>query len=110
MNKGDALYLILDYTIDGALLKEDDFDEIELCITDRSANHEVRFTLSDGQITWDSEKSRYVAFITQKDTFKFLPDSNSYLEYQIRLKQGEVVISSPITKLKIGGAISKEVL
>ncbi len=96
MNKGDTLTIQLDYTVDGEPITEGQFDQIEFSIGDK------RYTLTDGDITWDGESSMYALTIGQADTF----DLGGKTEYQLRLKSGTSVVSSGIGTLTLGKTIS----
>ena len=98
MNQGDALYIALDYKVNGNRITENQFDEIEFYIGDN------RYLLSEGQIVWNSDDGKYFVFVNQIETFKL---QRNPIEYQIRLRKGTEVISSPIEKLDIGKSISK---
>lgn len=98
MNKGDALLLELDFTVNGESLKEGEWDDIELSLASKS------YTLANGDIYWDGE--HYVLFMTQEDSMK-LSFTNVY---QLRLQKGDYVISSNVQKLRVGGGLSRLIL
>ena len=56
MNRGDTLYIILDYTVDDAPITEGQFDEIEFSIGNK------QYTMTDGDIEWDSDLSKYCLY------------------------------------------------
>ena len=101
MNRGDTLYIILDYTVDDAPIAEGDFDEIEFSIGNK------QYTLTGGDIEWDSDLDKYCLFVDQDDTFAF---SNPKTTYQIRLKKGKEVVSDNIKPFIIGKTISNKTL
>lgn len=110
MNNGDALYIVLDYKVDGEPIQEGQFDEIEFSIGDKYAKNSVRFLFSNGDISWDPNLEKYTLFITQRDTLKLSSGVNTYVEYQVRLRKDDVVISSPVETLQIGRSVSKQVI
>ena len=97
MNQGDALYIALDYKVNGESITENQFDEIEFCIG------ENRYLLSEGQIVWNEDAQKYYIFVNQLETFKL---QRNPIEYQLRLRKGEEVISTPVEKLTVGKTIS----
>lgn len=97
-NKGDTLYIVLDYLVDGEPLDDAQFDEIELYVGKN------RYLLTNGQIVWDSNLGKYCVFVTQADSFKL--DTQS--EYQLRLRKDDEVISTRIKRLFVGETISRE--
>lgn len=99
-NQGDTLDIILDYTINGDPLTEGMCDEIEVSIGDK------QYTLTDGDIVWDSELEKYTLFVDQEDTLAL----QGITEYQVRFKIGTKVASVPISKLLIGNSISTQVI
>lgn len=100
MNSGDTITIYLNYTIDGAPIAENDFDEIEFTIGRK------RFTLSDGGIVWDEDAAAFAIGLSQADTIDMV-DKNYY---QIRLKKDDVVVSSDINVISIGNSLSKRIL
>jgi len=96
MNKGDALLIELDYTVNGEALQEGEWDDIEFALNDKS------YSLSDGDIYWDGEA--YVCYLSEADTF----DLRFTNIYQLRLAKDGYVISSPITQWRVGGVLSKK--
>lgn len=99
MNNGDALPIILDYTVNDVPLEEYGVDEIEVYFGDN------RYLLSKGEITIDEETGKYCFFLSQLQSFR-LP--NMYAEYQVRIKKGNEVASMNIDKVYIGRSISRE--
>jgi len=100
MNRGDALPVVLAYTINGEDITEGQFDDIEFMFGPN------RFLLSDGSIVWDSEIGHYVAFIEQDGSFKL----DRVVKCQCRFKSGNRVFSSKIKYLGVGDALSNEVI
>lgn len=98
MNKGDALILELDFTVNGEALQEGEWDDIELVLGSHS------YTLSNGDIYWDGET--YVVFLSQEDSFQ-LKFTNMY---QLRLLKDGFVISSKPIRMKVGGCLSRVIL
>lgn len=98
MNKGDALLIELDYTVNGESLQEGEWDDIEFALNDKS------YSLSNGDIYWDGEA--YVCYLSEADTF----DLRFTNIYQLRLAKDGYVISSPITTWRVGGVLSKKYL
>ena len=98
MNKGDTVYIILDYTINDEPITEGRFDEIEFYLG------ENRYLLSEGDIVWDSTTEKYYVFVDQEDSFKLTPQTI----YQLRVRSGTDVTSTGIKKLVIGDTISTE--
>ena len=96
MNSGDTIEILLNYTIDGQPIRQGDFDEIEFSIGT------MRYTLTGGDIVWDSEQNAYIVNLPQKDTLA-LAGTNPY---QTRLKKDGKVVSSGIKIIKIGESIS----
>ena len=99
-NKGDTIDVLLNYTIDGNPIMEGDLDEIEFMM----GTH--RYTLSGGQIVWDSNTSLYKILIPQEDSF----DLKSVTRYQLRIKQGVRVKSTDVEEAELGEVISRSVL
>lgn len=95
MNKGDALLVELDFTVNGEALQEGEWDDIELVLNSKS------YTLKNGDIYWDGEA--YVFYLSEAETKK-LSFTNLY---QLRLLKGDYVISSNVLKFRVGGGISK---
>ena len=100
-NRGDTLYLELDYTVNGLPIQEGDWDEIEFRLGSN------RYLLSEGDIEWDSEIGKYVIFADQEDTFKLI---GNVFEYQIRLRKGKEVVSDDVQRAAIGKTISQEII
>ena len=107
MNKGDTLSIIINYKIDGQDFEEGDFQEIELQFENEyDSSKYVKLLLSKGDITWDSEIGKYVANLTQEQTFRLSPACS----YQLRVMMDDVVVSSEIGQMSIGPALSRKVL
>lgn len=100
MNKGDTLYLELDFTVDEQPLQEGEWDEIEFYIGTN------RYLLSEDTIVWDDELGKYCVWVDQSPSFKL--DKNT--RYQIRLRKGRDVISSNIKKFSVKDSISTKVI
>ena len=107
MNRGDAKIISLNIKIAGVPIEQGFADEIELTINPQNTRNCVKKTLSDETIEWDANKQKYVAYLTQEDTFKLIAGNNSY---QLRVKKGDEVISSAIKYMKFGCTNSTEVL
>lgn len=95
-NHGDTLKVILDYIVDGAPLAESNCDEIEFSIGSK------RYTLTGGTVVLDPGTNFYTVALSQEDTFA-LKDAN---KYQLRVKKGTSVGSSPALTMVFGGTIS----
>lgn len=100
LNKGDALQVILDYTVNDISLADAELDEIELYIGNN------RFLLSDGSIILDAEINKYVVFLTQEMSFTL----TEFFKTQLRVRKGNEVSSASIQINMIGDVISKEVI
>lgn len=100
MNRGDTVQILLQYTVEGEAIQEGEFDEIEFSIGSK------RFTLTDGDIVWDSEQEAYTIQLSQEDTIA-LPGVQ---KYQVRFKKDGKVISSDIDTVEFGKSISEEIL
>ena len=101
MNRGDTIDITLDYTIDGTPIEDADLDEIEFSIGTK------RYTLSGEDFTTDPVTGKYKLFIDQADAFAL---GRSALQYQVRFRKGDIVISTDIDKLIIGATISTTVI
>lgn len=100
MNKGDALPIVLGYTINGEDITEEQFDEIEFMIGPN------RYLLSTGDIVWDSEINHYVVFLDQSESFKL----ERVAKCQCRFKTEDRVFSSKIKYIGVGDTMSDEVI
>ena len=107
MNRGDARIISLNITIAGNPIAENYADEIELTINPETTCNCVKKKLSDGTIIWNVEKQKYIALLTQEDTFKLIVGNNTY---QLRVKKDIEVVSSAIKYIKFGSTNSTEVL
>ena len=105
MNEGDTLKIILNYTVDGQPIEENQFDEIEFSIGNK------RYTLASG-VTWDSGISKYTIFISQADSFALgtYMGRNGFVYYQLRLRSGVDVVSTKKKKLFLGDTISDKII
>ena len=101
MNKGDTIDITLDYTIDGTPIEDAALDEIEFSIGSK------RYTLTNEDFTIDPVTGKYKLFIDQTDAFAL---GGSSLQYQVRFRKGDVVVSTNIDKLILGGTISSVVI
>lgn len=99
INKGDALPIYLDFTVNDTPLVEAELDEIEVYFGDN------RYLLSDGTIQLDGDY--YYFFLSQEDSFKL---DRMYTEYQIRVKKGDEVSSTFVGKMHVGKVLSREVI
>lgn len=117
-NRGDTVYLILNYEINGKVLEEGAYDEIELQINSQGSYNSVKKLLSDGSIRWGTVEyvdennetqsfTGYFVFLTQEETFKLGTNKSNV---QLRVKIGENVGSSAISDVVIGNTLSKRVL
>lgn len=107
MNKGDSLRLILDFSINGKEIEQDQFEELELQLNKESyGKYHVKLLLSQGDMEWDDSISKYVAFLPQEETFK-LPD---IVDYQLRCYKDDSVISSNIGRFRLGEILSRRML
>lgn len=100
MNKGDTLYIILDYTINGVPIEEMGLDEIEFIIGRKS------FKLSEDEITVDEATGKYAVAIGQADTFALGGTS----DFQVRFKKDGEVTSTDVDTIRLGKTLSKEVI
>ena len=101
MHSGDTITLILDYEVDGSPITENQFDEIEFCI---STN---RYLLSKGDIVWGITENAYVIPLSQKDTFAL---AGGNISYQLRVKKDGKVSASEIEYMTIKQTLSDEVI
>jgi len=99
-NRGDTLYIELDYTVNGEPLKDGEWDEIEFSFG------ENRFLLSDGTVEWNPDAEKYCIWVDQSQSFNL----NTRTEYQLRLRKGRDVISTKTKRVTIGDSISREVI
>lgn len=99
-NRGDTYPIILDYTVNDVPLEDAELDEIEFYYGDN------RYLLSTGDITLDEETGKYTVFVDQVQSFGL----DDRTQYQIRVRKGVIVSSPKIDKIKIGEAISREVI
>lgn len=102
-NKGDALPLTLDFSVnDGEttrslyeFVQQAGVTEIEFTLGSNT------YTLSAGTITLDEDE--YKIFVSQEQSFAL----NVLTNYQIRLKVGDTIVcSSDIMTVSIGGVLS----
>lgn len=107
MNRGDAQKVVLTINVDDEPITENYADEIELTFNRDGNLHNIRKTLSNNQITWNSTLEQYEVFLSQEDTFKMVEGDNPV---QLRVLKDGVVISSNIMTFILGGVNSKEVL
>ena len=107
MNRGDALGLVLYITVNDEPITQEYADQIELTLNPELQGHSVRKILSDGGIYWEPSEERFIARLTQADTFALKPGTNTW---QLRVLKGEMVISTIIGKINVGDANSKRVL
>ena len=113
INKGDTLQLILNYQLNGSDLEQDYFDDIELQLNSQSGRNSVKLLYSLGEIVWDSEKNKYVVYLSQEQTFKLKQNQlneDSDVEYQLRVLLNSAVVSSDVGTFTIGPVLSKKVL
>lgn len=107
MNRGDANYLTLNIKVNSVDIGQHYADEIELTFNKENGLHTIKKTLSDGGITWNATRNKFMAYLSQEDTFNLEDGANTW---QIRLLKDDVVISNTISIINIGDANSKEVL
>lgn len=100
IRQGDSTDIALKYLINGAPITEGMCDEMEFYFYNK------RYTLSGGDIIWNSNDEAYVISLTQEQTFA-LPSSVSY---QLRVRIGKKVGSSKKKNIRIGDVISREVI
>ena len=103
INNGDALWLMLDYTVgeNNTPLEDFDFDDIEFSLGEK------QYLFSAGDIVKDSNTGKYCLYVSQEDTFDLVLNVS---HYQIRIKQGDLVFSDDIRKFVVGDSISDEVI
>ncbi len=107
MNKGDSIRLVLDFSVNGKEIEQDQFEEIELQLNNEGySRYNVKFLLSQGDMEWDEELSKYVVLLPQEETLK-LPGT---VEYQLRCYKDGTVISSNIGRFCLGDILSRRVL
>ena len=107
MNKGDSIRLVLDYSVNGKEIKKDQFEDLELQLNKESfGKYHVKLLLSRGEMAWDEDLQKYVAYLPQEESFK-LPNK---VEYQLRCYNDGSVISSNIGFFFMGDILSKEML
>lgn len=99
-NQGDTISILLDYTIDDVSLVEYEPDEIEFYIGGN------RYTLTGGDIAYDTVEEKYAVRIEQSESFEF----SNVTKYQIRIQKGGNVVSSGIQRMLIGASISRTVI
>ena len=107
MNKGDSLRLVLDFSVNGKEIEQEQFEEIELQLNKEGyGGYCVKLLLSKGDMEWDEELSKYVAFLPQEETFKL----SEMVEYQLRCYKDGTVISSNIGHFRLGEVLSRRIL
>lgn len=107
MNKGDSIRLILDYSVNGKDIVQDQFDDLELQLNKESfGRYHIKMLLSRGEMAWDEDLQKYVAFLPQEESYK-LPN---VVDYQLRCYKNGSVISSNIGHFFMGDILSKEML
>ena len=107
MNRGDACYLSLSINIDGSPITEGYADDIELTINKASGSNCIQKYLSKGEVTWDSENSKYKVYLSQEDTYKLVTGQNPW---QLRILKDNIVISSRFGNIMLGDVYSTSVL
>jgi len=107
MNKGDSIRLILDYSVNAKEIQEGQFEDIELQLNKESfGQYHIKLALSQGDMAWDENLKKYVAFLPQEESYK-LPN---VVEYQLRCYNEGSVVSSNIGRFFLGDILSKEML
>lgn len=110
MNKGDTISFVLDFLIDyDTPLEKDAYSEIELQFNEEDGTRKnIKLLLSENQIQWDDDLEKYVAYLSQEDTF-MLPN---VVSYQLRIldKDSDEVYSSEIGHIKLGEVLSNTIL
>ena len=121
-NRGDTVYVILNYQINGSALEEGAYQEIELQINNQASFNSVKKLLSDDSIRWgtiqylddnDVEQTftGYYAFLSQEETFRLMGARQvTKSNVQLRIMIGDEVGSSAITDLDLGNVLSSKVL
>lgn len=107
MNRGDAVTLTLNIKVDNVYITENYADEIELTFNKQNELECVQKTLSNGDIVWNETEGKYQVTLSQKDTYKFRPCTNSV---QIRILKDGQVISSAINTIEVGETNSQNTL
>lgn len=97
---GQTASIVLAYTVNGETLADYAPDELEFMFGG------VQYLLSDGGIVWSDDENAFVVELDQTATFA-LP---STAQYQLRVLKDGVVGVSDIESVRIGAAISREVL
>lgn len=117
-NKGDTIYLILNYEVNGHSLEKDAYQEIELQINVQGSFNSIKKLLSDNSIAWGTIQyidddnveqtfTGYFAYLSQEETFKL---SNKTANVQLRIMIDNKVGSSAISDINVGNTLSKKVL
>ncbi len=107
MNKGDSIRLVLDFSVNGKEIEQEQFEEIELQLNKEGyGRYYVKLLLSQGDMEWDEELSKYVAFLPQEETLR-LPE---IVNYQLRCYKDDTVISSDIGHFHLGDVLSRRIL
>lgn len=118
-NRGDTIYFLLDYQVNGEDMVEGAYQEIELQLNKQSNYFNVKKMLSKGEVYWvddftyiddeDIEQTftGYVAPLTQQETFML---RNGKTKIQLRVMLNGEVGSSKEKDLDVGDALSHEVL
>ena len=117
-NRGDTLFLLIPFTVNGEPSQEGAYDEIELSINKGSLFNSIRKTLTGGDISWatveyDNEGvtetyTGYVAWLSQEDTFN-LPEGTSQCQLRVRIGQ-DVGSSTILTDIVLGKVLSGKVI
>lgn len=118
MNRGDTVYLILNYQINGHDLEQDAYQEIELQINSQTSFNSIKKLFSLNEIKWgtieyvdDNNVTKtftgYFAFLSQEETFKL---GSGCVNVQLRIMLNDEVGSSAISDLTVGNVLSSKVL
>ena len=118
-NRGDKVYLLIGYKVNGQDMQKDAYEEIELQINKQSDFRSVKKLLSTGDIFWgenltyldDKEQEQlftgYVCALSQEDTFKI---SDGISNVQLRVMVDKEVGSSSFQDIDLGSVLSDKIL
>jgi len=113
MNRGDTLYLLLNYQVNGRNLVQGAYEEIELQLNNQSSSASIKKLLSDGDIVWKKVTynggsfTGYVVHLTQAETFTLRAGETSC---QLRIKMNGEVGASEISDFDLESVLSTQVL
>lgn len=119
MHKGDTCKVILNYMYNGHDIKEGEMEEIELQLGKDRLPGSLKLLLSEGRIFWDPECEKYIAVVSQEETFN-LPTtlvktphstaSRPKVPYQVRFFLEGCCVGDDIGYLSFKNTLSGKVL